>query len=402
MRNILQVSFLSLTKMKNKLPNIKAMIRKIIGYPFLTDVMKNRQVAKKKALLVYIAKPFLLKPDDPRFHHHQNLKQSLQITSLLAEKGYSVDVLDMTNPNRHINAKQYDLVISHKVDFKADFSETAIKIYLATGLNHILHNRNVRARYDYLNGRRCCNLQAQRILPEHMPFVQEADYIFSFGNNYVKESWQSYVDVPIYQFNNYAFQSITQEDEKPYLRVKNNFLFFASGHQVGKGLDLALDVFSQLPDLNLYVCSSFAAESQFCKCFSRELFHTSNIHSIGWISIDSPAFKDLVRKCGFLFYPTCSEGSAGAVIQCMQAGLVPILTPQSGIDIENFAVPLNSYRVEDIKNVVLDLVSQSDNWYQNRLVKMREVLRTKYGEDTFNKRWKEMLTEVLLTQQSHI
>jgi len=88
-----------------------------------------------------------MKEDDPRFMNHQNLRQCKQIASVLGEFGYVVDVADVED-RRFRPSTHYDLVIAHRVDIDPNmFPVDTLKVYLFTGPNHVVHNRNVRKRY---------------------------------------------------------------------------------------------------------------------------------------------------------------------------------------------------------------------------------------------------------------
>jgi hypothetical protein len=132
-------------------------------------------------------------------------------------------------------------------------------------------------------------------------------------------------------------------------------LFFASSGQVGKGLDLLLEIFPRHPDLNLNICSSFKYEKDFCKCFHNELFKTDNIHPIGRILVNSYEYENLMRKCVFCILPSCSEGQAGSVVQCMASGLIPVVTKETGIDTENFGFTFRNDSIEEIEHTILSL-----------------------------------------------
>ncbi len=125
---------------------------------------------------------------------------------------------------------------------------------------------------------------------------------------------------PIYPFNNYSFRETSPVDWKNYSHARYNFLFFASRSQMQKGLDLLLEVFAKLPHLHLFVCSKFGGEPDFCACYRKELFETLNVHPVGWIPVNGPEYQQLVERCGFVIHPTCSEGQAGSVVQCMHSG----------------------------------------------------------------------------------
>jgi glycosyltransferase involved in cell wall biosynthesis len=346
--------------------------------------------------LVYLIKPFNWNEADSRFLSHQNLKQSRLIAKILSEFGFIVDVADIGA--RKIAPKySYDLIISHKYDLDLStiaLKEKAIKLYLSTGLNHIVNNRNLVKRYDEIYQRRNCKLTPRRLTDENMSFIEKADYIVGFGNQFTMNTWSKHFSQPKYCFNNYGIpiQPIT---EKSFEAARQNFLYFASGGNVGKGLAHLLEVFPKLENLNLYVCGSFRSEPDFCNCYHKELFDTSNIHPIGWVRIDSKKFMDILNQCAYVVLPSCSEGQAGSVVQCMYAGLIPVVTKEVGIDTEDFGITFKNDSLEEIEQTILELSVKPVEWVREKSAATFKVAREKYTEEAFIDRWREIMKDIL-------
>nr|WP_231134157.1 glycosyltransferase [Motilibacter deserti] len=52
----------------------------------------------------------------------------------------------------------------------------------------------------------------------------------------------------------------------------------------------------------------------------------------GWVESSSAAYDRALRRAAFVVSPALEEGQAGAVLDAMRRGAVPLLTPQTGID----------------------------------------------------------------------
>ncbi len=61
---------------------------------------------------------------------------------------------------------------------------------------------------------------------------------------------------------------------------------------------------------------------------------------------------EIFNRCGATIFLSASEGGSGAVVHAMQAGLYPIVTPQSGIDERAPSTVINDPTIENIKNAV--------------------------------------------------
>ena len=294
-------------------------------------------------------------------------------------------------------SKDYDLIISHRVDLKGMeilFRKDAIKIYLSTGMNHIVHNINLKRRFDNLKRRRECNLRQLIWDDENMPYLMYVDAIIGFGNEYTMATWGEIFKEPKYPFNNYGF-SMTQFIHRNYSKAKNSFLFFGSAQQLGKGLDLLLEIFPKHSDLNLYICSSFEYERDFCKCYHKELYETPNIHSIGRVRVNGEKFYELIQKCGYVILPTCSEGQAGSVVQCMYAGLIPVVTKEAGINTKGFGVTFANDSLDEIEKTIIRLSELPEDWGRERSIRTREFAQKKFSEEAFINRWRQILADIL-------
>lgn len=373
-------------------------IHRLRGYPVVFDVNRSAgKVRRQRALLVYLTRPFLLKETDPIFFWHQNFRQNRQIATVLGESGYQVDVADIRT-RRFPASAAYDLLISHNsqlVDSSHLLCPRGQRIYLSTGMGHRIHNRNIRRRYEELASRRGCRLQVRQLNDEQLPFLAEADAIAGFGNERTRESWHAEFSGPIWSFSNYAFRETEYVHRgSDFNGIRCNFLFFASWSQVGKGLDLLLEVFAKHSHLHLYICSSFKKEADFCRCYHRELFATPNIHPVGLVRAHSDGFYRIARQCAFVILPTAAEGQAGSVLQCMATGLIPLVSTEAGIDIRDFGFTLGDCSVGEIASTVNRVAKLPALKLQELSAKARLACETTYSEDAFQKRWREILAAI--------
>ncbi len=354
--------------------------------------------ASRRALLVYKAVPFVTAPDSPWFLVHQNRRQCIQIAKVLGDLGYVVDVVDIKDLNFK-PTRNYAVVLSARVDvafLDSPRIRNATKLFLATTIDHAGHRRNLLRRHQLLLKRRGRTVLPDRVYAEKMPYVLKADGIIGFGNASSLETWDETSHAKKYPFNNYGFKETRFVFEsKDFTAARKNFLFFASRTQVQKGLDLLLEIFPRHPDLNLYVCSRFAEEREFCGCYHKELFETPNVHPIGWVRVNSPEFYRLAGECAFIIYPTCSDAQAGSVIQCMHAGLIPLVTREDGLDTEDFGLTFADDSLEEIEREVVRLSNLPEAWHRERSLRTRAVAEEKYSETAFIERWREILTDAL-------
>lgn len=379
--------------------NLKTIIKRAKRYPVIYNAnAADESSYSKRALLVYVVKPFLPEASRRAFPSHQNVRQCKQIAGLLGELGYIVDVADVRD-RRFKPSRDYGLVISNKATLTGnadDFRADAIRIYLSTITGHRVHNANLRRRHDLLFARRQLRVMIRRRYAEVMPYVTKADAIVGFGNELIMSSWKEVFEGPIYAFNNYGYKETRfSVGSKDFARARRNFLFFAGGSQILKGLDLLLEIFPRHPDLHLYVCSPFKNETDFCSCYHKELYETPNVHPIGWIRVNSDKFYELVQRCAYVIHPSCSDASPGSVVQCMYSGLVPLVTNEAGIDTEDFGLTFIDDSLEEIEKVVVEVSQLPEDWHRTHSIRTRKTAEEKYSEDAFMRRWSTILEELL-------
>jgi glycosyltransferase involved in cell wall biosynthesis len=226
-----------------------------------------------------------------------------------------------------------------------------------------------------------------------MPYVETADAIIAIGPEANAATWRERFAGPIHTFDNAGYgETAFTGMRKDFDRARRSFLFFASGGQVQKGLDLLLEIFPTLPELHLYVCSSFESERDFCACYRKELYATPNVHPIGWVQVNGPEFSELTRRCASVILPSCSEGGQpGSVIQCMWAGLIPLVTREAMVETEDFGITLEDDSLDAIRRGVVTIAQQPTSWHREHSARTREVAETRYSEAAQAERWRAIL-----------
>lgn len=122
---------------------------------------------------------------------------------------------------------------------------------------------------------------------------------------------------------------------------------------VHKGLDLTLEAFADMPEMNLTICGPVEDEKDFVKAYRHELFETSNIRLVGWVDADGAALREILDTSIATILASCSEGQSGAVVTCMHAGGIPIVSRECGIDVrDDFGIALETCSVAEIQAAV--------------------------------------------------
>jgi len=371
-------------------------LRDWMGYPVLRNVNGVADADDaKRALLIYMVQPFQTAESSAAFLYHHNFRQSKQMASLLGDCGYVVDVADV-NDRQFIPDHSYDVVLSQTTSLQGRekyLKWEAKKIYLSTGAEHRYRDARLRKRDELFQARRHTELPDLQWCRQDASFLDCADAIVGFGNDFIMSTWHEATGLPVHGFNNYGLAfSHSMESQSPD-RAKH-FLFFGSSQQLLKGLDLLLDIFPRHPDLHLYVCGHYARDRAFCHCYRKELFETENIHPMGYIYIMGDTFRELVLRCGYVILPSCTEGQPGGVVQCMHAGLVPVLTRDCGIDTLDFGILFDGDDLAATEKAIVGCAGRNQDEMNDMSANVLRAAQNEYSEEAFLARWRVILSEV--------
>ena len=348
----------------------------------------------KRALLSYITLPFRLGPDDPRNIQFSNVGIARNIVRALNELGYIVDVVELTD-TKYIPRRSYHLFIGHGgYNFERIASKlppNTPRIYWSTGPHWEFWNQQERARIDNMRARRGVDYPYERLDVSEEWACSHSDGIIALGNDFLRETYNRFERV--FTLNNAAYPDNHYDKmSKDFATARSNFLYFAGSGVVHKGLDLLLEAFIQV-DVHLYICQRINAD--FYRIYRRELEDFSNIHLIGWVTMRSSEFYELVDKCAFLIHPSCSEGSAGSVVECMHQGLIPVLSRETTIDTDDYGIMLDTCSIDEIGKVVQDLSQRPPEWCEEMSRRTRRAALTEFSESAFLANMKKAIEAAL-------
>jgi hypothetical protein len=354
----------------------------------------NNTGFSRHCLLQYVLEPFLIESVSSS---HQNQWQARELARIVGEFGYNIDVVGLST--QHIKLpRSYDLIIDVHPGlndcYVQNLNEGCKKIAYITGSNPDFSNRAEAKRLEELSARRGSQLKQRRYAPVFdRKQMAGFDAMFFLGNDYNLATYSDFNFKSVFKLQN---TGVCNFDPAKYSgKTSRSFLFLASGGQVHKGLDLLLEVFSAHPELQLYVCSSFKAEWDFCRLYRKELFHTGNIHPVGFMSIESPQFQRICQECGYVILPSCSEANAGSVLTGMAAGLVPMVSREAGFsarDVHYFP----DCSLTSIAETVCEFARKSPVWLEQESQRVLQVVKEQYSHKNYSESVKSALESILL------
>ena len=180
---------------------------------------------------------------------------------------------------------------------------------------------------------------------------------------------------------------------------RKHYLWFGSGGLVRKGLDLVLDAFAGMPEYELTIIGPIGEEKDFESAYHRELYQTKNIHSLGWLDTSSPEFLAATQRCLGMVYPAAGEGQSGGVAVCLHAGLIPIISYESGISVRDFGVLLKSCSIEEIRNSVRSVSGFPVGKLRKMALEAWEYARLNHTRERYAEEYRRVMIEILAAGQ---
>jgi len=350
----------------------------------------------QRVLLSYITEPF----SASGFASHTNRQECLAIAKIFNEMGYSVDVVPYFS-ERAIDFSRYSCIFGFGTPLCASFRHNdpnLMRIHYATGA-HVSHQNSAtlaRAAEVHLK-RGVWLLDSSRVVEktwsEQTTLV---DAIIVLGGSWTAQTYRKHYGGPIVMlpptFN--AALPLEHLERKDFASARNNYLWFGGSGAVHKGLDLLLEVFASTPEKFLHIVGPVDHEPGFLLAYARELA-LPNIFSYGFVNVHSKIFADLIHRCAFCVFPSCSEGMPTSLVNAMCNGLVPVMTPECGFDYKDNAVIIDGPDINSLQQALQVCESLSLEEITAKSHKCLQDTRTNCSLEAFTEGMKKILRQLL-------
>lgn len=342
----------------------------------------NRGPHRGCVSILYIAWPFKEGYESAKARGHTNAFEVVAMAEAYRNLGCRVEVTSSRNAHYQAPKDCIAMVDIHgNLERFRDLSPQIPRVLHATGSHWVLWNLSEYHRLEEVKKRKGVSLVPRRQVRPSTS-AESSTEIVVLGNEYTGGSF-GFAGKPTTRIPISSAYSFEWPEDRNVEQAKKRFLWVGSYGMVHKGLDLVLDAFSKMPELELTVCGRPEKEADFFRLYEKELRHTTNIHFHGWLDMASPDFTNIARTHAGIIYPSCAEGGAGSVIHCMHAGMVPLCTEESSVDLCDFGVAIRSGDVESVKNAAEHLSSLSDSEVNGRARASYEHARRHHTRELF-------------------
>jgi len=374
-------------------------------FPYILKNLDFKKKIKKDKNALLLFKTFPVFINSNKGNTHANNDEIILLITSLNLNGYRVDLVDREYCGL-IPEKQYGIfiglaagnsgVLFNKI---AEKLTNTIIIPLCLGPYPSISNKMINSRYNYFYERNNLN---DPLVKDSIPMriitkidfdktVKISDLLLVIGTKktFSNETYLK-LEKPIFDYVPLIKKRAFTLDSKKSL---NNFICFAGNGFIVKGVDLVVDIFLDLPHLNLEIYGP-NNDSLFFKYYSEKIKNSPNIKYRGFIDVKSKEFENVCNRNSFQIFLSCSEGMATSVLTCIRYGIVPIVTYETSIDVDQFGYMVKEDDPQKIilraKEYVLTASKMNDREFQWRRQKTIE-----YGKRFSEKKYVENISKLL-------
>lgn len=344
---------------------------------------------RKRALVSHRAGPVVWTENDPRFLGHSIDWEARQIVRTICGKGYEAHVLNAWSPlvSRMNPGQGFDLILDENANLPAlmaHLSKDCIRILYLTGSYPRFQNAEEWKRMQALRERRGTAYYPRRQLKADLFDIslELAHKCVLVGNDVTLATYPEKFRNKIVK-NTVSASETWRKKPEEYVPAERGFLWFFGEGAVHKGLDLLLEVFSRRRDLTLRIAGSVQRETDFMRIYAKELA-LPNIHLHGFVTPTSEKFRCIIQSCFAFIAPSCSEGISPAVVTCLQAGLFPLISPQTGVSLpDNAGMYLKTCSLEEIEAAMDAARALSDSVLGETIAVLQKSALENYSRERY-------------------
>lgn len=357
--------------------------------------LKGRLPSRGCIAISYLIWPFIEGLDEKKMRGHTNAYEVMEMARAFQDQGFRVEICDWDN-DTYIPPSDCRIAIDiHKnlERWEKLLPKDCLRVLHATGPHWLSYNKGELDRISAIRDRRGVALTPWRQVSPSKA-VEIADHATVLGNQYTIETF-AFAVKPFTRIPISSAYELPWPEKRDIGEAKRRFLWVGSFGMVQKGLDLVLEAFAQMPELELTVCGRPEKENDFFRLYEKELTRTPNIHFHGWLDMGSDDFLKISETHAAVVYPGSGEGGAGSVIHCMHAGMVPICTMETSVDLMDFGIQIKAGSVEAVQVACREFSSIADSEVEIRACKSYEHARRVHTREQFTKNYRSFVSEII-------
>ncbi len=347
---------------------------------------------KGRVLVSYALSSAGLPEDHPMFAYHTGPWESNQIIRLFLKYGFIVDCIHYTNKT-FVPRENYDIIFActgelYRLVAQAPSFSRVIKIWHSVISAVTYNNAAEISRIRELSKRRPGVLYFPKRQEPHENIQAElmnlADYCVLIGNQHVQSTFPK-------DFHHKITRVTVSASPLTYIKTANDFVpptreflwYFGNG-AVRKGLDLLLEIFPRHPEWTLNIIGLVDQEPDFIKIYHKELYETPNIIFHGYLNPGSDHFNRVIKRCFAFIAPTATESISTAVVTIMRAGLYPLISRDTGVDLPPDAgIYLEDQSISGLEREIAKAIGKNQAVLATEIVKTQALALRDFSRNKF-------------------
>lgn len=328
--------------------------------------------------------------EDPLMHAHRFFWEVRELARVIAGLGFHVDVINLgAAPPPRFPDYQAILGISDALWRYAPGLPGARKLMWMSGSHPEFQNRREMERIQALQQRRGGAYRPRRQIANvqgELASIEMADHCALIGNATTLSTYQ-----PAWRAK---IELIDVGDRPPCVKPQHmlppsprEFVWSALSGSILKGLDIVLDLFAQHDWPTLHIVGSIEQEEDFMSAYRLELDGHPRIRRHGSRFANDPELAAIFNRAAVVIHPSASEGMAASVTNCLQVGLYPVISRESGIDLpEGCGRILQTCSHAEVADAVEGVLKMSDAQLALETGRIQAMALERFSRSAFTRR----------------
>jgi glycosyltransferase involved in cell wall biosynthesis len=378
---------------------LKKRTGKLPPYPY---TLNPSGTPRGRVLFSYVPDVLRLPEDAPEFDTHTSRWHARTIGHLFVEMGYIVDGVRWDD-QVFLPQRDYDVVFDiyiNLVRWLPYLKTNTIKLLHCTGSDPYYQNSAELQRIDALTRRRAGLYVPKRFVPHpdrsrHALYLADACSLLGTEHTLRTYPLEYHAKIQLITVSASKLGTTIKTSDR-LVPAEREFLWFFGAGVVHKGLDLVLEVFAHHPEWVLNVVGPVSDEADFVALYHHELYELNNIRYNGRLTPSSEEFRAIASRSFCFIAPSCSESLSSAVVTCLNVGLFPIISRDTGVTLpDGCGVYLETNSIDEIEQSVRLVFSLPDQELAHQIATIQNFAAQSFSRERFRADVAKFLSAVL-------
>lgn len=327
--------------------------------------------------------------------------ESREVCRILLELGYDLQVINTQGPLPPKPPGDYAVIFAGVGEFTRlgeSLPKGAVKIGLLTGSSGDFLDARESERIQAMLARRSGTYTAKRSgagtgIAEG---IEASDRSLLIGNAQTLSTYPERLRSKITPIRVSASPLAYVKGPADYVPAEREFLWYFGHGAVLKGLDLLLEIFARQDVWTLNVVGLVLDEPDFLALYGAELLRHPRIRLHGHLRGNSPDLARIHKRCIAFVAPSASEGMSNACATSMTAGLYPILSRTTGIDLPpDRGIYLEDCSIPEIEAAIARVHAMEADVLARDIGEIQDYAKEVFGRAAYAREMRRLLAGII-------